>query len=98
MTLEEYDNLIKSNEYVLVDFFATWCMPCKMQSVIIAEFKDKNISNLTIQKIDVDVDEDVTNEMQIVSVPTLILYKNGKMIKRHVGIAQMDNIMEWLNS
>jgi len=81
---------------VLLDFFATWCMPCKMQSEIIDALKEKNHPNLKIIKIDVDIDEDLTNSFKISSVPTLVMFKNGEQIQRVSGIASVDGIESWM--
>ncbi len=96
MTIDDFEKIKKDSEYLLVDFFATWCMPCKMQLQVIEELHDKNINGLTIQKIDVDIEEELTNEFKIVSVPTLILFKNGEMVKKMSGLASVDDIVSWL--
>jgi len=96
MTIEELNDLTQNNEFVLLDFFATWCMPCKMQSEIIDALKEKNHPNLKIIKIDVDIDEDLTNSFKISSVPTLVMFKNGEQIQRVSGIASVDGIESWM--
>ena len=96
MILDEFNKIVASKGYVLFDFFATWCMPCKMQTSIIEELKNKKIDNLSIYKIDVDESEDVTDLNNIVSVPTLIMYKDGEVVKRYVGVAQLDKILDWM--
>ena len=96
MTIEELNDLTQNKEFVLLDFFATWCMPCKMQSEIIDALKEKNHPNLKIIKIDVDIDEDLTNSFKISSVPTLVMFKNGEQIQRVSGIASVDGIESWM--
>ena len=96
MDNKEFQEVVKSNQYVLIDFYATWCMPCKMQSQILTDIKDKNIDNLSIVKIDVDNNEDLVSDFNIVSVPTLLLYKDGEVAKRYVGIAKEEDIIGWI--
>ena len=95
MNKEDLQKEIMSNKYVLVDFFATWCMPCKMQSQIIADIKEQGFEDLTIVKVDVDDSEGLVGEYKIVSVPTLVMYKDGEIIKRYVGVAKEEDILSW---
>ena len=83
MDKENFDKLILENKVVLVDFYATWCMPCKMQSEILKELGQDLIPGLVIEKIDVDEHEDFVKDYNIVSIPTLLAFKDGKMIKRY---------------
>ena len=96
MDKDKLQKLIETNKFVLLDFYATWCMPCKMQSEIVEELKEKNIEGLNITKIDVDENEDFVNTYKIVSVPTLILYKYGEIVKRYVGVAKEKDILDWM--
>lgn len=80
--IEDYNNEVNS-ELVLVDFFATWCGPCKMVSPILEEI-EKEI-NIKIVKVDVDEAPQIAQQFNIVSVPTLLLYKNGKVVKQMIG-------------
>ncbi|MBE5735373.1 MAG: thioredoxin [Clostridiales bacterium] len=96
MTIDKLNELKKENKYLLIDFYATWCMPCRMQTEIIHELQAENIDGLNIQKIDVDECEDLATEYGISTIPTLILYKDGEEIKRNVGIASLESIKDWL--
>ncbi len=96
MELDQLEQLKKENKYLLLDFYADWCMPCKMQSEIIVELIDKKIDGLYIQKINVDDNELITDEFKIVSIPTLILFKDGEIVKRYVGVAKLENILSWM--
>ena len=97
MDKEKFDKLISENGLVLVDFYATWCMPCKMQSEILGELTEESVPGLKIEKINVDENEDFVREFNIVSIPTLLAYKDGRMIKRYVGIAKTEDIVSWYN-
>lgn len=85
-----------SNDLVLVDFFATWCGPCKMLGPVLEDLANDR-SNLKIVKIDVDENENLAREYGVMSVPTLILFKNGKMIDKKIGFLPKELIANWVN-
>ncbi len=80
---KEFDSLITSEPLVLVDFFATWCGPCKMLAPVLEEVAAKCEGKVQIVKVDVDASNDL--RFQIMSVPTMILFQNGKAIKQIQG-------------
>lgn len=80
---------------VLVDFFATWCGPCKMLGSVIEDFDKENVID-TI-KIDIDENQKLANDYQIYAVPTLILLKDGKEDKRFTGYMTIDDLRSWIN-
>ncbi|MDE5839138.1 MAG: conjugal transfer protein TraF, partial [Paramuribaculum sp.] len=73
--MSEFSEIIKESKPTLVDFFATWCGPCKMQAPILEEVKGKLGDSVNILKIDVDRNPELSAEFSIRSVPTLILFK-----------------------
>ena len=79
---------------VLVDFFATWCGPCRMQSAVIEEVLETN-PEINVLKIDVDESPNVARQFGIMSIPTLILMKDGKVLKKHVGLLQNDDLIDF---
>ncbi|HZQ32372.1 MAG TPA: thioredoxin [Mycobacterium sp.] len=70
---------------VLVDFWATWCAPCRMVAPVLEEIAGEKADELTVAKIDIDANPGTARDFQVVSVPTLILFKDGKPVKRIVG-------------
>ena len=85
----EFKNEIASGT-VLVDFYATWCGPCQMLSPLIEEL-DKEI-DIKILKIDVDELSDIAREFRVMSIPTLIVFKDGKMTKREMGYMPLERL------
>lgn len=84
-----------SNDKVLVDFFATWCGPCKMLSPVLEEIKGDR-SELKIVKVDVDESPMLAKEYGVMSVPTLLLFENGELKKRQSGFMPKEMLNNWI--
>lgn len=96
ITDNNFDDNIKGDK-TLVDFFATWCGPCKMLSVEL-EMLAKENNSLKIVKVDVDKCPNIARKFGIMSVPTLLLYKDGNMVDEKTGYMPVENIKEWINN
>lgn len=83
-------------DYVLVDFFATWCGPCKMLSPVMEEIAS-NRDSIKIVKVDIDEAMDVAREYGIMSVPTLILFKNGTPVATKNGFVPEPLLSKWID-
>ncbi|MDE6153613.1 MAG: thioredoxin [Muribaculaceae bacterium] len=86
--MNNFDEIIKSATPTLVDFFATWCGPCRMQAPILEQVKEKIGDDGTIIKVDIDRNEELAVRYRVQSVPTLIMFKNGEPVWRAVGVQQ----------
>ncbi|MDD4809163.1 MAG: thioredoxin [Bacilli bacterium] len=95
MSNEEFNKLI-SEELVLVDFYATWCGPCKMLTPIIDELINER--QLKVVKIDVDKNMELAQSYGIMSVPTLILFSKGKQLDKKTGFMSKEVLMNWINA
>ena len=85
LTAENFDATI-GNGRALVDFWASWCMPCKMVAPVIEDLAAEYEGSLTVAKVDVDSNNDIAGRYGIMSIPTVILFKDGAEIKRFVGV------------
>lgn len=86
--------VLNSEEPVLVDFFADWCGPCKMMAPIVEELATELDGKAKVGKINVDENSDIAVEYNVMSIPTLIVFKNGKEEKRLVGVRNKEELLK----
>jgi thioredoxin 1 len=83
----------KSSGVVLVDFWATWCGPCKMIAPLVEQIAQENDGKITVGKLDVDVNGQTAMKYGVMSIPTLILFKDGQPVERLVGYMPKDRLL-----
>ena len=92
--MEKFNEMINGEQLTLVDFFATWCGPCKMMHPILEQLKEKMGDDIRILKVDVDKNEALSMQYRIQSVPTLMLFKKGEMLWRQSGAMSLNDLMQ----
>lgn len=90
---KNFDEKIK-NGVIVVDFFATWCGPCRMMSPILEEVSEEYEDKIQIYKVDVDDNEKLSKNFGILSIPTILIFVNGEMKEKHVGLWSKEDLTE----
>ena len=88
--MEEFNNMINGAKPTLVDFFATWCGPCKVQAPILEQVKASRGDAVNVIKVDIDKNNDLAARYRVQSVPTLMVFVNGEPVWRASGVHQAD--------
>lgn len=92
------DQLKKTNKIILVDFWASWCNPCQILNPIINELEKEYQNKALITKVNVDNNQDIAKKYNIKSIPTLLFFKNEKLLDQVIGIITKEQIQEKLNN
>lgn len=92
-----FKEIIKSDVPVLVDFFADWCGPCKAFSPIVQEIKNEMGEKVRVIKIDVDLNQALAQQLKVMSIPTVMIYKSGKLEWRETGMQSKNTLIHKIN-
>ena len=97
VTKDNFSDILKSEKTVLLDFYADWCGPCKMVSPIVDEIAQENPQYL-VGKINVDNEPELANEFGVMSIPTLVVIKNGEIVNQSAGARPKQSILAMLDA
>lgn len=82
---EEFDRFLEEKKVALVDFWATWCGPCRMVGPVIEQLAEEYDGKVNVGKVDVDAEGGLAQQFGVMSIPTVVLFENGKEVERRVG-------------
>ena len=91
------EKVLKSTNPVLCDFWAEWCGPCKQITPILEELSEEFDNKITIAKINIDNNPEIPSQYNIMSIPTLLLFKEGKLVSNQVGLQGKITLSNWIN-
>lgn len=91
------EDLMKSGKPMVIDFWAEWCGPCRMVGPIIDELATEYADKVVIGKVDVDNNDEITSKYGIRNIPTILFFKDGKLVDKQVGAAQKSLLVEKIN-
>ena len=96
LTGDNFKSFITQDEIVIVDFYAVWCGPCRMLSPVLEELE--NDGTIKVGKVDVDSEEATAIAYGVQNIPTLLAFKNGKLLGRKVGFLPKNAILDWIST
>ena len=97
-TNTSFDELLESEKLVIVDFWATWCGPCRMLSPLLDEVEEEMADKIEVVKVNVDDADEIAMRYRIMSIPTLLFFKNGQMVDRSVGAMPKSALVDKINA
>ena len=97
-TNTSFDGLLADEKLVIVDFWATWCGPCRMLSPLLDEVEEEMADKITVVKVNVDDADEIAMRYRIMSIPTLLFFKNGQLVDKTVGAMPKPTLVEKINA
>ena len=97
-TNTNFDELLQEEKLVIVDFWATWCGPCRMLSPLLDEVEEELEGKIQVVKVNIDDAEEIAMRFRIMSIPTLLFFKNGQMVDRSVGAMPKSALVDKINA
>ena len=98
VTNTNFQDLLAGDKPLMVDFWATWCGPCRILSPTVDEIADEYADRITVAKCNVDDAEEIAMQYRIMSIPTLLFFKGGEVVDKRVGVVSKDEIVSIINS
>lgn len=92
----DFETEVLNKDFIVVDFYADWCGPCRMISPVLEEVAQE--MSVEIVKINIDNSSDIATRYEVMSIPTLMIFKNGEKVSTNVGAASKARIIDWINS
>ncbi|MCD7914169.1 MAG: thioredoxin [Tannerellaceae bacterium] len=92
--MKSFDEIIKGDKPILVNFFATWCGPCKAMTPVVETIGKEMQGTARVLKIDIDKNEELTNQYRIQSVPTFLIFKGGEVVWRKSGVIDKNTLVQ----
>ena len=96
-TNSNFNELLQDSKLVVVDFWATWCGPCRMLSPILDEVEEEMKDKISVVKVNVDDADEIAAQFRIMSIPTLLFFKNGQVVDKTVGAMPKPALVEKIN-
>jgi thioredoxin 1 len=98
LTDENYKGFVSKQGLVLVDVYATWCNPCKLISPIVDQISNDFYERVSVGKLDADKNRETLGELEVRNIPTILLYKNGEIVDKSVGMVSKEKLTEMINN
>ncbi len=95
---QEFDNIIKQNRYVLTEFWAEWCTPCRMVAPVIEKVAEQYRGKINVAKVNIDEQQELAVRYGIQSIPTIILFKEGRVASKEIGVKPLSSFAKMIDS
>lgn len=95
---DSFDDVINTNDVVLIDFYTIWCGPCQMLGPVMEEVNDMNLEGVQLYKVDVDEESELAAKFHISSIPTIVLIKNKKVVVKELGYRPLEEILKMIET